>query len=118
MGGQIAKNEKKKKMVGLLLPMTFLWMIQLKEEHPGGIDYSQSLYYWDYTCKPLFCTRQENNVAYSAWRVASGAHIPWNVFYGWDGNLSASYVDLARGQLVSRALGPYDNEFWPQDLSK
>lgn len=105
----------------VLFPLTFLWLIQLKEFHydvsntTEKIDYSQCIYYFDYQCRTgNFCTRQENNVLFSSWR---GVDVPWNVFYGFNGTISAAYLPLAdQGKAVGKVLGPFDpNSYWPRE---
>jgi hypothetical protein len=101
----------------MLLPLTFLWIIQLKEYHPthNQTDYSSCLYYWDYTRTP-FATRQENNIHYTEWRLEEAGDIPWNVFWGFNGTLSAAYLSLQNAKVGGNILGTYDESYWPREL--
>lgn len=54
------------------LPQSFVWQLQVKEMHPQGLDYSQGLYYFDYSDGNVFSSRQENNVIFEPWRITRG----------------------------------------------
>jgi hypothetical protein len=92
-------------------PPVFLWQLQVKEWHPQGIDFAQGLYYFDYSCSPTFCTRQENNMLFSAWRT----DLPFNIFYGFNASLVVEYLDNESGQVVQKPIGSFANSFWPAD---
>ncbi len=102
--------------VSRFLPTTFVWQLQLKEMHTTqGFDFSQGLYYFDYSCAPAFCSRQENNVVYSVWRNAARVDVPYNIFYAFDGLLSAEFLNNTNRAVTVAKLGAYNNSFWPPD---
>ena len=93
----------------------FVWQLQLKEFHPSGVDFSQGLYYFDYSCAPTFCSRQENNVLFSPWRNADGVDVPYNIFFAFNSTLSVEFLDNEKGAIAKQKIGSYSNSFWPQD---
>lgn len=105
----------------LLLPLAFLWLLQVKEWHPPSnrTDFSSCAYYWDFSRGPLVASRQENNVLYSRWRQSSsgGTDVPWNVFWAFNGTISAAFLSLDSARVSGKVLGAYDAGYWPRDMA-
>jgi len=104
------------------LPLSMLWRLALVEHHdsvfPGAEDVAFGNYYFDWSDPSgLVASRQENAVAYEAWRQDLGGDVPWNTFWAWEGVVASAYVDINQGIVTcSRLPYPYNASFWPRDF--
>ena len=99
------------------LPIKMLWRLTLIEHHPaveeGAADVAFGNYYFDWS-GPLVATRQENAISFVPWRP----DVPFNMFWGNKGVLSAAYVDTnSTERMICKKLDlVYDSSFWPHSF--
>jgi hypothetical protein len=104
-----------------ILPSKFAWIIHLLEYH-HYVDNGQpklrttvteGQYYFDYTQRPIFATRQQNVVLPNPWRP----DLPWNVFLGVGGIIRVGVFNYTSGEVRCALKGiPYGNDYWPRDF--
>eukprot|EP00823_Brevimastigomonas_motovehiculus_P002287 TRINITY_DN1430_c0_g1_i1.p1 TRINITY_DN1430_c0_g1~~TRINITY_DN1430_c0_g1_i1.p1 ORF type:complete len:253 (+),score=20.23 TRINITY_DN1430_c0_g1_i1:230-988(+) len=103
-------------VVNLRFPNSFAWLVHIVEEHPmkNQTDFTEGQYFFDYTQKPIYATRQQNIVLPISWRP----DIPYNIFFAVNYTIYTAYMDGAEGKVnCVPSTFSYTAELWPQDWS-